>query len=311
MEYVRAGWRMVSRPCYIALRRFTGYHKPRSAVSAEQIARVARNLGSLRDGDGFEAALRREFQRLVDEGYRKRLEIESRTDAGERIWLSHDVRNGRFLHWVVITHGFKYELRRGENKGASRAKRRLVDMGIGGEYYFNAAEATVSEERRRMAVTDYRKPIVGEHFISMIGWTLKSRREVRAAGDAVMGKFGSYNYVLNNCQDFLRRFAKKIVARKADDWEWFFEGALSRYRYEPVTAPVELAVLARVSLQSMRSMRGTVTGRDAEVLELNISRNERYIKEQEDAYVDERSGPDGFDGGHDGGGHDGGNDGGA
>ncbi|KDN71190.1 hypothetical protein CSUB01_10305 [Colletotrichum sublineola] len=244
----------------------------------------------LQNEESFEAALRREFQNLVDEGYRKRLEIESRTDRGERIWLSH---NGIFYHWVIITHGFKYEIRRGNNNGASKLKQWMIKIGLGDEYYLSIEPATVSEERRQMAITDHHEPIVGEHFLSMIGWTSKSRQEVDAAGRAVEKEFGTYSYVYNNCQDFLRRFAKKIITQKADDWKWFFEGALSRYRYEPVTTPVELAILAKVSLESMKSLRGTVMGQDAIILERNISRIERYINEQEISFVAERSGLDG------------------
>ncbi|GKT64314.1 hypothetical protein ColTof4_06711 [Colletotrichum tofieldiae] len=317
MKPLRVAGRIIGTIYYFTLRRTKGYHKPKSSLTTEQLARVGRNLGTLKDRESFESALRREFQNLVDEGYRKRLEIESRTDRGERIWLSHYTKNGIFYHWVIITHGFKYELRRGDNEGVSKTKKYLIKSGFGGEYHFNVQPATILEERRQMAITDHHKPIVGEHFLSMIGWTLKSRQEADAAGKAVMDNFGTYTYLYNNCQDFLRRFAKKIITQKADDWKWFFEGALSRYQYAPVTAPVELAILAKVSLESMKSLRGTVTGQDAVILELNISRNEMYVKEQENAYVDERSGPDGTDGGggakdsgHDGGGHDGGNDGG-
>ncbi|KAH6894515.1 hypothetical protein B0T10DRAFT_590133 [Thelonectria olida] len=168
---------------------------------------------------------------------KQRLLQDSDTTRGERVWFSHHTWNGQLKHWALITHGYKYELRAANpNLRAIENGDRIRDGwtsvgGWGRRYQYNISPCRVDEEKRRAAIKNSRSPEVDGFYVSMIGWTNKTKAEVDAACIATAAKFGFYNLFFNNCQHFLRTFAVEIVDDKAQDWAWFANSTASSYRY--------------------------------------------------------------------------------
>ncbi|KAK7430806.1 hypothetical protein QQZ08_002595 [Neonectria magnoliae] len=245
----------------------------------------------------FERALRKEFDDGVRKQVQLRLEQESQTDRGERIWVSHHVENGQLKHWALLTHGYKYELRLAvspkkrqripdvEEGILIRDRDRWTSMGRWGRYYeYRIQPCTLYEERRREAVAKYQFPAVAGFYSSLISWTRKLKAQVDADCKATFEKFGRYSLFGNNCQHFLRNFAVKIVEDKADDWEWFFQSTVSSYRYVSHGSFAGPVAVAAAWLERLKEMRPLTEGEDRKNLDENIKRVEEYLAKQKGMY---------------------------
>ncbi|GKT81418.1 hypothetical protein ColTof4_13841 [Colletotrichum tofieldiae] len=119
-------------------------------------------------------------------------------------------------------------------------------------YEYSIKAGTVDEERRRLAISNIHQPIVDGFYFTMIGWTTKTKEDVDQVCKSTMESFGGHNLMLNNCQHFLRNFAKDVVTEKGPDWAWFVESTLSSYKYKPITNALALAILTRFWQEKLR-----------------------------------------------------------
>ncbi|KAI0970403.1 hypothetical protein F4678DRAFT_436709 [Xylaria arbuscula] len=167
-------------------------------------------------------ALEKEYQRQVaKKEARLSVEVEKRkaqeedTTKGKQIWFSRYVEYGRFKHWVLVIEDTKYELRRDDSSG---------------KYTANVASCTIDKEKREAAIAEGKIPHVDGYYICLIGWTIKQPQELKQICDEVMAQFGKYNLVFNNCQNFLKTFAGRVISEMALDWSWFHENTKTEYQ---------------------------------------------------------------------------------
>ena len=69
----------------------------------------------------------------------KRFREESDHSKGEQVWFSRYILNGRLRHWVLMTHGNKYELRRSENVGEENGEEHAGDS----EFTYHVIPCTI------------------------------------------------------------------------------------------------------------------------------------------------------------------------
>ncbi|WZH50097.1 uncharacterized protein QYS62_011334 [Fusarium acuminatum] len=76
------------------------------------------------------------------------------------------------------------------------------------------------------------KPYAQDYYICQIGWTKLSEEEVDEQCEAAQKSFGVYVLGFNDCQSFLRRFAKLIIQQPEDcalDFLWFEKNIQTPY----------------------------------------------------------------------------------
>ncbi|KAF2471690.1 uncharacterized protein BDR25DRAFT_194562, partial [Lindgomyces ingoldianus] len=131
------------------------------------------------------------------EGADLRRREEQDTTKGEKVWFSRYVANGRLRHWVLLTHGTKYELRRSrnveENPAGSQGKPT-------GEFTFFSKPFTIDQEQREALQSEMKMPEQDGYFVCLIGWTRMSKDQVDSACEEAFKSFGKYNLLWNNCQ---------------------------------------------------------------------------------------------------------------
>ncbi|KAF2963786.1 hypothetical protein GQX73_g9786 [Xylaria multiplex] len=167
-------------------------------------------------------ALEDQRQRLVAEKeakleseVKKRKAQEDDTTKGKQIWFSRYVQNGRFKHWVLVIEDTKYELRRDDSSG---------------NYTANIASWTIDKEKREAAIAEQKQPHINGYYVCLVGWTTKQPQELKQICEEVMSQFGKYNLVFNNCQNFLKTFADRVISEAALDWAWFRENTKTEYQ---------------------------------------------------------------------------------
>lgn len=181
--------------------------------------------------------LETEYQRLLDERdqrldveVRKRKVEEEDSTSGSQIWFSRYVHHGNLKHWVLVVDGSKYELRRDHNTG---------------RYVHHIADWTIDQEKREAALAELKIPETDGYYICLIGWTRLDATQLRDICGQVMGQFGSYNLLWNNCQDFLQQFADRIISKKALDWSWFRMHSKTEYQADQALPPTPEEIIAR------------------------------------------------------------------
>ena len=153
----------------------------------------------------------------------RRLKEEEDDKKGQQVWFSRYISNGRLRHWVLMTHGYKYELRRvndeSREEGAGTTK-----------FTPKVMPFTIDEEKRNAALAESSVPDVDGFYVCLIGWTTKTKEQVDDACWSVQKDFGQYDLLWNNCQDFLRMFAERIIVTQAIDHPWFLSNTKPRYQ---------------------------------------------------------------------------------
>ena len=201
-------------------------------------------------------AKRRQIE--LNKGIQLRGEQEKDTSKGEPVWFSRHVFNGSLKHWVLMVHDHKYELRRsrpGETRtqdiqGATRG-----DPG----YICSVTPFTVDQEFHERRIRTVGAPEIDEYYVCLIGWTRATKEEVVRIGQEEMKRFGSYNLVLNNCQDFLRRLAARIlVQEKAADYRWFADNTKTQYQRDQAKFPPPLVELQRRTQRAIDAINGNI-----------------------------------------------------
>ena len=217
--------------------------------------------------------LQEEHQRLLDERERrldievqKRRSEESDTMPGSHVWFSRYIHHGSLKHWVLIIDDTKYELRRNISTG---------------KYVYNIAEWSIDQEKREAALAERKIPDVDGYYVCLIGWTRLAADELRDTCEQVLRQFGSYNLLWNNCQDFLQRFADRIISRKALDWSWFRENTKTEYQdSQKLPPPPEAIIAANQSAMVQQQQQQQNNIQNQQMIQNNINQMNSQIAMQ-------------------------------
>ena len=185
----------------------------------------------------------------------RRIREEEDQTKGQQVWFSRYIYNGRLRHWVLMTHGNKYELRRNENvTEKSTGKERPGDA----EFTYHVTPFTIDEEKRKAALAESLLPDVDGFYVCLIGWTTKTKEEVDLACKSVFQQFGEYHLLWKNCQDFLRLLAEKVLVTKAIDYPWFNSNTKTRYQKTQALMPPPLEFLLKMQTQMAAQMQAQI-----------------------------------------------------
>lgn len=265
----------------------------------------------------IELMLRNGWEKHVQERAEERLALENNASYGEPIWLSLYAKGGSLKHWAIIIHRQKYELRRKQGtspRDTSETIDRDPEIALSeknevhseqiddvsnssgfGRYYEKMIREDPSYdqtmEAREAALKAGRKPEVGFLYILHVGWTRKTRDEVDAACLDVEQTFGTYNLVLNNCQNFVQRVATEVVDRKSEDWDWFQRLSASTYDYErpeTIGPPGGVAKLCIDKLNRAKTTQQTIDPQVIHAIDQEVEALERYLHRLEPNYTSVR-----------------------
>ena len=175
----------------------------------------------------------------------RRLREEEDHTKGEQVWFSRYILNGRLRHWVLMTHGNKYELRRAENVDGEHGQEQAGEQ----EFTYHVTPFTIDEEKRNVALLETNLPDVDGFYVCLIGWTTKTKGEVDAACKSVFQQFGEYHLLWKNCQHFLRMLGEQIIVAKAADYPWFQSNTKTRYQKTQSLMPPPLEFLLKIQMQ--------------------------------------------------------------
>lgn len=178
-----------------------------------------------------------------------RLREEGDITKGQQVWFSRYVYNGRLRHWIVITHGNKYELRRSENVGQENETEEEEERPGELKFTYHVTPSTIDEVKRKAAMAESSLPDVDGFYVCLIGWTNKTKDEVDLACRSVFQSFGEYHLLWKNCQHFLRMLAEQILVAKAADYPWFQSNTKTRYQKTQSLMPPPLEFLLKMQAQ--------------------------------------------------------------
>lgn len=190
-----------------------------------------------------------------DEAHRKRLEeeVERRKaqeqdrSRGENVWFSRRIKDGHLYHWALFVYGKKYELRLpSRQKYKSLPKGHLVGSLVPSiDYESKIALWSMQDEMMRLrqeSLDSEGKPYAQDYYICQIGWTKMSEKRVDEECQAAHKSFGVYVLGFNDCQSFLRQFAKRIIKQPEDcalDFPWFENNTQTAYHELQLIPPDE------------------------------------------------------------------------
>lgn len=199
--------------------------------------------------------------KAMEPDVQRRLQEEKDITRGEQVWFSRRIFNGRLTHWVLITHGNKYELRRTEKIEEASREERAGEQ----EFTYYVSPFTIDEEKRNASLAESKLPDVDGFYVCLIGWTTKSKEEVDRACKSVLQEFGEYNLLWKNCQHFLRMLAEQIVDIKASDYTWFNSNTKTRYQKTQALMPPPLEFLLKIQAQRSAQMQAQVQNQQIQI----------------------------------------------
>ena len=201
----------------------------------------------------YEETRRRALQSEID----RRVEEKDDHTKGHQIWFSRYIYNGRLRHWVLMTHDYKYELRRNTNVGERNGKESSETW----RFIVNKERFSIDRMKRDAAVvvTEIDLFEVDDFYFCLIGWTIKIKKEVDDACDSVFQSFETYDLLWNNCQHFFRMVTKRIVVIKAIDYLWFLDNTKTRYQKTQALKPPSEALLLRMASATQVTAQQQVT----------------------------------------------------
>ena len=91
----------------------------------------------------------------------RRLREEEDHTKGQQVWFSRYTYNGRLRHWVLMTHGSKYELRRSENVGKESEEERSEEL----KFTYHVTPFTIDQEKRKAALAESSLPDVDGFYV--------------------------------------------------------------------------------------------------------------------------------------------------
>ena len=192
----------------------------------------------------------------------RRIREEEDHTRGEQVWFSRYIYNGRLRHWVLMTHGNKYELRRRDNvviderqqQQDGNEKERPGEQ----EFTYHVSPFTIDEEKRKASLAESSLPDVDGFYVCLIGWTTKTKEEVDLTCKAVLQQFGEYSLLWKNCQHFLKTLAEQIIVAKTADYPWFHSNTKTRYQKTQALMPPPLEFLLKMQMQMSAMMQAQI-----------------------------------------------------
>ena len=210
---------------------------------------------------GFEAKARDKDQKhreQLDAEVERRKAQEHNPAKGENVWFSRRIHDGHLHHWAMFVYGKKYELR-------LPTREKYKDMLPKGQLVGSAVPSFKYEARivpwslrdevmqiRDASIDEEGKPHALDYYICQIGWTRLSEEEVDFQCKAVGSSFGLYVLGFNDCQTFLKQFAKMIIEEPegcALDYHWFADNIETPYHKLQEIAPDENIKAFQLHLQ--------------------------------------------------------------
>ncbi|KAJ0158209.1 hypothetical protein CTA2_12075, partial [Colletotrichum tanaceti] len=174
-----------------------------------------------------------EQARKTEEGVQLRKKQGEDTTTGEQVWYSRRVEDGCQIHWAIITHGTKYELRlpngfRAGEKGTPEDRKTGTFEAPPREYEDRAVPWSLKEEAKRLRTLSLTRPTKGrtrDYTICQIGWTALAADAVDARWRAARKAVGATALGFDDCLALLRDFADIIKKPEgcALDHAWFAE----------------------------------------------------------------------------------------
>ena len=180
-------------------------------------------------------------------GFYMRRKNEARKDRGEPVYLNRYSHNGTFKHYTLVVRNVKYELRLDPND-----RTRSV-FAFKSDFHFSANTAADETGQTGETGIETRLPLVSSKGSSysfggflyhnlLFGWTLKSHEEIVADAERVLEKYADYNWLLRNCQGFVKDLAMRItVDDKHRTGETFFLVARDQTRRAATWPPNNVA----------------------------------------------------------------------
>lgn len=184
--------------------------------------------------------------RAKDEAHKQKVdaEIELRKaqeldrSKGENVWFSRRIKDGHLHHWALFTYGKKYELRlpsREKYKDMLPNGRFVGSVVPSLQYEAKISPWSLKNEMMRLreeTLSNDGKPHAQDYYLCQIGWTKLTERQVDEACEATQASFGVYVLGFNDCQTFLKQFAKRIIKEPEDcavDYPWLAENVDTAY----------------------------------------------------------------------------------
>ncbi|KAF4851765.1 hypothetical protein CGCSCA4_v003228 [Colletotrichum siamense] len=287
--------------------------KARKAVAELDLTDLSRyDFPSSSDPKKTFKTIQKKWQEHLKTKAASRQEEEKSTAHGEPVWLSLWAFRGELRHWQLLSHCYKYELRRKQRpKPAPEESDGSLDSSADeqtteaegvvepiddvtntsgfGRFYEAATRqypnyASDMEQRDRAIATRGRPDVQikgGLVSIVLIGWTDKTKDQVDEAFWQVEKNFGDYHLLNNNCQHFVRNLADLIVSKKSQDWNWFRKMSLKSYgEYvgpQTLGTPGGLARLLLVKLTALRASKTMTDPMALRVLDGHISALNSYL----------------------------------
>ncbi|OHW90532.1 hypothetical protein CSPAE12_10796 [Colletotrichum incanum] len=172
-----------------------------------------------------------EHKKGTEQGVQLRKKQAQDTTAGEQVWYSRRVDDGCQLHWAIITHGKKYELRL--PNGIPQAKKvpegqQTDSVESPRKYEDRVVPWSLKEETNKLRTLNLVKPGKGhtrDYIVCQIGWTTLGEDAVDAEWKAARKALAVDTLGFDDCRNLLRSFACIIKEPEgcALDYAWFAE----------------------------------------------------------------------------------------
>ncbi|GKT72941.1 hypothetical protein ColTof4_05364 [Colletotrichum tofieldiae] len=183
------------------------------------------------DAETINARKKEEEKQKTDEGVQLRKKQGQDTTTGEQVWYSRRVDDGCQLHWAIIAHGRKYELRLPNGipqKKEVHEGQQTESLETPREYEDRVVPWSLKEEMNKLRALNLTKPgkkHTGDYTVCQIGWTTLTQDEVNAEWQAARKALPVDTLGFDDCRKLLKSFA--CIIKKPEgcalDYDWFAE----------------------------------------------------------------------------------------
>ncbi|KAK1622229.1 hypothetical protein BDP81DRAFT_400391 [Colletotrichum phormii] len=181
--------------------------------------------------DAVKRATRIEKKRLQEEVNLRGKQGQD-TSKGEQVWYSRRVDDGCLLHWAIITHGLKYELRLSNGnvpKDKLPESEKTSSFGPPRVYEARVVSWSLKEEMNKPRALKLSTPAKGYHTrdytVCQIGWTTLTKDEVNTEWAAARSSIAAEDLGYDDCRELLKKFGSIIKKPEgcALDYDCFAE----------------------------------------------------------------------------------------
>lgn len=227
----------------------------------------------------YQQTIRLNVQKDTQQKIQTRLTEEFKSDRGEPVWFTYQIRSGGQRHYSLLMFNYKFELVP------------AFKLPFGGGASFEGAlqpttfQRTIDEERRLCASTPPNVNGEEDTMLSLIGWTTKQHSDALAASDNAMSRIGTTIIRSKDEHKYFRPLASDIVTHRAEDYNWFLLCTTSKKQFvneQPYAPPLGVAA---TWLRRMQDTRHELTPDQAAVVDQNVVRLSHYVSDRELDYV--------------------------